>query len=287
MSQELHRYLSDLGFAPHERPRPEDVKKRWKDLCTKHHPDRGGDQAEFIKVTHAYHMLTDPEYRHKEKLRAMREGRGGVGGDLNIRVHIPISFEDAFFGKRMVVTFTPLRFGPGLKLDVAGPEYRADLVTEAIEIPPGSLDGIEILKEGLGHSCGDERGSVVYHILPQPHPIFSREGMDIVSKEQVPLKTMLCGGVISVATMLGLKPLKVPAGTRPDDRLKIKNCGVPGGGNHIVVVEPLYPSADELKGDDKWKALGISWDDDKAARDEQAEAFQTIFIRLGGFKIGS
>jgi DnaJ-class molecular chaperone len=286
VSQDLRKYLEHLGFAPHERPQPADVKKRWKELCATHHPDRGGSQAEFIKVTHAYNMLTDPEYRQKEQIRGIREGRHNGAGDLNIRVHIPISFEDAFFGKTIVVTITPLSFDQNFKLMSAGEEYAAEVVAETLVIPPGCMAGWEHLRPGGGHRCGEFRGDAVYQTIVQPHPVFRMEGDAIISTERVPLKVMLCGGEIEVTTMFGLKTVKVPAGTTPQMPLRAKKCGV-NGGDHLIMVEPDFPSRSELQNDDRWKALGISWESDKEARDEQADEYKRLFITMGGIRFGT
>jgi DnaJ-class molecular chaperone len=283
---DLRQYLEHLGFGS-QVPTPAVLKARWKELCIKHHPDKGGSPDEFVKVTHAYKMLTDTEYRQKHIMREILHGRPNAGGDLNIRVHIPVSFEDAFFGKRMVVSYSPMRFTEDFKLETAGDKYHAELLTEVLDIPPGSVRGYEFLKEGCGHRHGEEGGNAVFSILPQPHPFFKVENDDVISEEQLALEVMLKGGVVDVMTMYGIKTVKIPAGTQPGARLKIKNCGVPPHGNHLVVVTPVFPTTEELKSHDSWKALGIDWEDDKEARDEQAEAMHRMFITLGGMTFGT
>ncbi|NBS67521.1 J domain-containing protein [bacterium] len=41
----------------------DDIKKAYKKLAMKHHPDRGGDQEAFKKISHAYEVLSDQEKR--------------------------------------------------------------------------------------------------------------------------------------------------------------------------------------------------------------------------------
>ena len=38
-----------------------DIKKSWKKLALKHHPDKGGDSEKFTKLQTAYEILSDPE----------------------------------------------------------------------------------------------------------------------------------------------------------------------------------------------------------------------------------
>jgi DnaJ homolog subfamily A member 2 len=42
-----------------------DIKKAYRKLSLKHHPDRGGDEHKFKEINAAYEILSDPEQRAK------------------------------------------------------------------------------------------------------------------------------------------------------------------------------------------------------------------------------
>jgi len=50
-----------LGVPPDASP--EEIKKAYKRMARKHHPDRGGDGKAMVAVNKAYDCLSDPEKR--------------------------------------------------------------------------------------------------------------------------------------------------------------------------------------------------------------------------------
>merc|ERR1719161_2940772 len=69
-----------------------EIKKAYRKLAIKHHPDKGGDPEKFKEITRAYEVLSDSEKRAQYD-RFGEEGLedGGGGGD-------PTDIFDAFFG---------------------------------------------------------------------------------------------------------------------------------------------------------------------------------------------
>ena len=84
--------LYDLLDIPRDAS-PEDVKRAYRRKAREHHPDAGGDEEAFKKVTHAYQVLTDPEKR-------VRYDRFGDDGTPSTRGagQDPFGFGGAGFG---------------------------------------------------------------------------------------------------------------------------------------------------------------------------------------------
>merc|ERR1719324_65884 len=68
-----------------------DIKKAYRKLAIKHHPDKGGDPETFKEITRAYEVLSDTDKRAKYD-RFGEEGLDGDGGGD------PSDIFDAFFG---------------------------------------------------------------------------------------------------------------------------------------------------------------------------------------------
>lgn len=280
----MKQYLKDLGLDPNKKYTAEELKKAWKDKCKEHHPDKHntkeGEEKEeheskFLEVTHAFKMLTDMEYRAKEKMEANKKA-GNPHLDLHVRMQIPITFEESFFGGEVSVNFARVYLDENHK--PIRPE-EVEVVSIKVEIPAGSVMGHDHTERGKGLKKGEQNGNCIIQFVPTAHPRFKIvEGRHVITNEAIPLAMLLKGGKIEVQTVYGLKTLSVPAGTQPGTRLKLPKCGVNKAGYHYINVEAKFPSKDELK-DESWKGLDINWDIEEE-RDEEAEALEKEFDRI-------
>ncbi len=286
--QDLLDALTTLGFTQGSTPTPTDIKRRWKELCVKHHPDKpGGSREDFERVTHAFRMLTDAEYRHKERDRATRRGSPNSRGALDLRMMIPVSFEDAFFGRPLHVSYSIYELDDSMQILPVKDGDKLELDRLTIELTPGTSDGYQQLLHGRGHRYGSERGNLLVAIQVLPHPKFTiREG-SIHSSENVALDICLKGGTIEVMTMYGMKVVKVKAGTRPGDTIKIPGCGavrqvgfgVSQKADHVLTVQIHYPSREDLRANKTWQRLDIDWGEETRQDQEMAE-YLSIFHNI-------
>lgn len=68
-------YYEVLGIS--KSASPDEVKKAFRKLAVKHHPDKGGDEAKFKEINEAYEVLKDESKRQ----RYDQFGHAGVGGN--------------------------------------------------------------------------------------------------------------------------------------------------------------------------------------------------------------
>jgi len=214
---------------------------------------------------HAYKMVTDPSYRRESTKKDKRN-------NLHIKVTMPVSFEDRFFGKQVVLSYNQMEVN--LALDPVLKEHQ-DIITVKLDLPIGCPDNHEMRFSGKGLKCGQIVGDLIVLIAAAPHPRFKMQGLDVFTEDRVPLETMLKGGEAQVQTMYGLKTVWVPAGSKPGDKIKIKNCGVNYMGFHVAELEPIFPTQDQLK-NETWKGLDINWEGGKDPDQEFEDAFKKI-----------
>ncbi len=76
-------YYETLGVD--KKATPDDIKKAFRKLAQKHHPDKGGEEAKFKEITEAYSILSDDKKRREydaygQSFNGGGAGAGGFGG---------------------------------------------------------------------------------------------------------------------------------------------------------------------------------------------------------------
>ncbi len=123
-----------------------------------------------------------------------------------------------------------------------------------VDILPGVQDNQIIKLSGVGETGekGSAVGDLYLHIRIQPHPIFRRQGDDLVVKKEIGVVDLLLHHQIEVPTIEGGKiKVEVPAGFNLKDNLRVSGEGMPrfgsfGRGNLLVdfiLKAPKKPSA--------------------------------------------
>ena len=71
------------------------LKKAYRKLAMKHHPDKGGDEKEFKDISEAYEILSDPNKRKTYDLGGYEALDGGGAGGGN-----PFDIFESMFGSQ-------------------------------------------------------------------------------------------------------------------------------------------------------------------------------------------
>jgi len=234
---------------------PEEIKRAYRKVALQHHPDKNpGDKTaeeKFKEASNAYDVLSDPE---KRKIYDIR----GHAGVHNAGFQGYTNFEDIFtnfgdiFGREVFGNFgdvfgdvfsreNPTGFSPQrrgnlrtkltipFEESILGAEKRIQVNdrTLTIKIPQGIKDGQSLRLAGQGNlTASGQRGSLIVKIAVQPHPNFKRENLDLVTQATVPFTTAALGGKVRIPTLKGEIDLKIPAGTQPEQQLRVRGAGV-------------------------------------------------------------
>lgn len=116
----------------------DEIKKAYRELCKKYHPDKhGGDDTKIKEVNEAYATIGDPEKRKQYDAQDTMGGFGGFNFNFHqmtsdIQIAITISLEDAYFGCKHPV-------------NINGKIY-------AVDVPKGVTNGKMLKIEGLGNA---------------------------------------------------------------------------------------------------------------------------------------
>ena len=215
-------YYQTLGVE--KNASQEDIKRAYRKLANKHHPDKGGDQATFKNISVAYDTLGDPQKRAEYDQAQAGGGRhfhfhtgnggfehfadifGGAGfgqghpfgeffgrrmqrnRDLNIQCQI--SLLDSYQGKQLEAEF---------KLPSGNPQ------SVVINLPAGIAHGETIRYNGLGDDSipGVPRGNLNVTVIVQPDSDFARENDDLYTTVHISPIEAIIGCTKQVKTITG------------------------------------------------------------------------------------
>ena len=112
--------------------------------------------------------------------------------------------------------------------DCGGKGYVHKRKTIKVHVPAGIMSGQQIVSRGNGERGinGGPNGDLYIEIIVKPHSYFVREGNDI--KLTIPLDFVdaCLGTKIDIPTVYGDVTLTIPAGSQPNQILRMKGCGV-------------------------------------------------------------
>ncbi len=116
-----------------------------------------------------------------------------------------------------------------------------------VRIPRGVQDGQKIRLAGQGQPGfnGGPGGDLLVEVHVAEHPDFTRKGLDIFSEVEVSIVQATLGTRLAVRTVGGEAAVRVPPGTQPGTKLRLRERGISSAegrtGDHIVTIRVAVP----------------------------------------------
>ncbi len=275
-------YYSVLGVA--RSAGEAEIKSAYRKLARKYHPDvsKERDAEEHFKdIAEAYQTLKDPEKRAAyDQLGKQRPGEefkpppdwqqrysdtqfsfddidladlfAGLRGGGDHRTRAPMAGQD--YEAVVHLTLEQAFHGTQVNVDLSMPKYDAQGVMHRVpqvfnaRIPKGVTDGQRMRVPGKGGAGinGGRAGDLYLTIALHPHPLFRVSGYDLYLDLPLAPWEAILGTSIEVPTPAGHVRLKVPAGTRAGQQLRLPKRGLPkphsGAGDLYAIVQIVVPS---------------------------------------------
>lgn len=100
----------------------------------------------------------------------------------------------------------------------------------SVDVPQGIEDGtrIRLANEGEAGVRGGPPGDLYIFVSIKPHQLFQRDGADLYARVPISMTTAALGGEFEVPTLDNARAkVKVPTGTQPGQRVRLKGKGMP------------------------------------------------------------
>jgi len=256
----------------------EDIKKAYRRLARKYHPDvskEANAKEKFQEVSEAYETLRDKDKRAAyDSLGSHRPGqdfrpppdwfdRFGSGRAEDLRdIDLSDLFESmGIFGRARGRTGGRGMQFPGEDYEVsarltleeaargAEREVRLDGRVIRARIPRGATDGqrLRLAGKGAPGANGGPPGDLYLQIVLEPHALFRPSGHDLdIEVPLAPWEAAL-GAEIEVPTLEGAVRMKVPAGAKSGQKLRLAGKGLPrpsgGAGDLYAMLNIVVPPA--------------------------------------------
>jgi molecular chaperone DnaJ len=98
-----------------------------------------------------------------------------------------------------------------------------------VKVPAGVDNGMQLCLRGEGEPGpgGGPRGDLYVDLRVKSHPLFEREGRNLICQIPVTYTQLCLGAEIDVPLLRGRHTLTIPAGTQPDEAFRLAGKGLP------------------------------------------------------------
>ena len=247
----MKNYYDILGVT--EDASKDTIRKAFKEIAKKEHPDRGGDESKFKEANEAYDTLKDSKKR-QEYATIRKFGQPGTGGNFSFRSGDFFGeniFEEFFSGfsgggfsrgrsfrprpqanksvnVRMAVSIKEAMTQMEKTISYKLPSGKEEFAT--VKIPAGIQHGVTFKYKGMGDDTikNMPRGDLLVQMSVLDSDGFTRKGNDLHTSKTISCFDAIRGCDIQLKTLLETTiKVKVPAGTQPGTLISCKGQGMP------------------------------------------------------------
>jgi len=263
-----------LGVS--ENSTAEEIKKAYRKLARKYHPDVNKDESaidKFKEINAAYEVLSDKKKKDEydmygdqmfggqnfhdfaknqggnvdldDLLRSIFGGAGASGG----------GFGGGGFGQPPADLDQRINITVPFYVSVKGGKHNISMNSESfdIKIPAGIKSGETLRVRGKGSTGGmGKRGDLLIKVEVSDSPIYDRKENDLFMSMDVVLKTALFGGKVKIESLINDDIiLKVPKNTKNGQKFRVRGAGVIDRktslkGNLYLTANIILPNVDGL-----------------------------------------
>ena len=264
---ETMNYYETLGL--NRGASSDEIKKAYRSMAMKYHPDRGGDERKFKEIEEAYRTLSDPEKKNLidsgiDPSRQQRYSNSWQNGPFEFHFGGQPGMEDilnqfgfGFQNKRAMrnksyninirVTLEEVLSGKDVDAEIGLPNGKKKLIN--IKNPPGIENGQNIRYQGMGDDSlrDSPAGDLIVNVFVENHPKFSRDGDQLIYNHLISAWDAMLGTNLQI-DLLDKRNIDIviPPGTQPETVLSCKGEGIPNlrskrRGNLLIKISVSIP----------------------------------------------
>ena len=254
-------YYKILGVG--ETATTEQIKKAFKEIAKKEHPDRGGNQEKFQEANEAHDTLKSSQKRHDyDSMRKFGGGRQGgqgqhpffnedvfgdffsgfqQGGDMDFngkfnftgrqggeRVFRNVKQGNRSINVRMAISIKEAMMNNEKTISYKLPSGREEFAT--VKIPAGVQHGVTFKYAGMGDDSikNVPRGDLMVQMSVLDSDGYTRKGNDLHTDKTIDCFQAVRGHKIQLKTLEdSVITVNVPSGTQPGTLLMVRSKGMP------------------------------------------------------------